>query len=51
MLNLHTHTYAYLLPNITYCLNSIGGSVYFRTLDLPSGYWQVEIEEEDTPKI
>ena len=31
-------------------LDSLAGSVYFSTLDLASGYWQVELEEADKEK-
>ena len=50
LVNLHTLKDAYPLPNIADCLDSLGGCVYFSTLDLASGYWQVEIEECDRPK-
>ncbi|PIK34749.1 hypothetical protein BSL78_28428 [Apostichopus japonicus] len=31
-------------------LDSLGGSRWFSTLDLASGYWQVEVKEEDRAK-
>jgi predicted aspartyl protease len=40
----------YPLPRIDSCLESLGGSCYFSTLDLRSGYWQTEIHEEDRDK-
>ena len=41
---------AYPLPRIDECLESLGGSKWFSTLDLASGYWQCEVEESDRPK-
>ena len=36
---------AYPLFMIDATLDSLAGSVYFTTLDLTSGYWQVKLEE------
>jgi hypothetical protein len=36
---------AYPLPRIDESLDALGGSRYFSTLDLTSGYWQVELDE------
>ena len=41
---------AYPLPRIDVTLDSLGGATYFDTLDLASGYWQVEVEEQDKEK-
>ena len=41
---------AYLLPRIDATLDSLAGATYFTTLDLASGYWQVEVEEQDKEK-
>ena len=30
-------------------LNCLGGGIIFTSLDLKSGYWQVELEEESKP--
>ena len=38
------------LPRIDETLESLGGAVYFSTLDLASGYWQVELQEPDKEK-
>lgn len=38
------------LPNITDILDHLGRAVYFSTLDLASGYHQIEIEEKDRHK-
>lgn len=38
------------LPLIEDVLDGLGGNVYFTTLDLASGYWQVGIAEADRPK-
>ncbi|MCG8033309.1 MAG: DDE-type integrase/transposase/recombinase [Candidatus Thiodiazotropha taylori] len=49
-LNQLTRADAYPLPNITDCLDSLGGATLFSNLDLQSGYWQIEVEEKDKPK-
>ena len=49
-LNSLTRKDAYPLPRIDECLESLGGSKWFSTLDLASGYWQCEVEESDRPK-
>ena len=41
---------AYPLPRIDETLEALAGSQYFTTLDLASGYWQVEMEEADRAK-
>ena len=41
---------AHPLPRIEDNLDSLAGSQFFSTLDLASGYWQVEVAEEDRPK-
>eukprot|EP00731_Ephydatia_muelleri_P020689 Em0013g416a len=46
-LNAVTHQDVYPLDAI---LESLAGSTLFTTLDLASGYWQVEIEEDDKEK-
>ena len=40
----------YMLPRIDDTLESLGGAKYFCTLDLISGYHQVELSEESKPK-
>ncbi len=49
-LNAVTQKDAYPLPRIDQSLEALSGSAFFCTLDLKSGYWQVEIAEEDRPK-
>ena len=46
-LNARTIKDAYSLPRIDETIDSLAGSKYFSKLDLRSGYWQVEIKEED----
>ena len=41
---------AYPLPRIDDSLDHLSGAHWFSTLDLYSGYWQVELEPEDKPK-
>ena len=49
-LNELTKKDAYPLPRIDDCLDCLGGASLFSTLDLQSGYWQIEVNEEDKPK-
>ena len=49
-LNSQTQKDAYPLPQIDETLESLAGSKYFSTLDLASGYWQVEVEEAHREK-
>lgn len=41
---------SYPLPNITDILDKLGHSVYFTTLDLASGFHQIELDPQDVPK-
>ncbi len=41
---------AYPLPRIDDTLAALRGSMYFSTLDLYSGYWQVELDQGDIDK-
>ena len=38
------------LPRIDETIDYLYGSKFFSTLDLISGYWQIEIDEQDKPK-
>ena len=49
-LNSRTIKDAYALPRIEDTLDALNGACWFSTLDLKSGYWQVEVEERDKPK-
>ena len=42
---------AYLLPHIEDSLNTFGGARFFCSLDLASGYWQVEMDTADRQKM
>ena len=48
-LNNRTIKDGYSLPRIEETLDCLHGAVWFSTLDLKSGYWQVELEEEAKP--
>ena len=49
-LNLHTYKDSYPLPRIETCLDSLGGSKFFSSLDLRSGYWQAAIDPGSADK-
>ena len=49
-LNSATVKDSYPLPRIDDSIDALSGSCWFSTLDLASGYWQVEVEEKDRPK-
>ena len=49
-LNIKTVTDAYAVPRVEDSLHLLAGARYFSKLYLRSGYWQVEIKEEDEHK-
>ena len=48
-LNARTVKDAYSLPRIEEALDSLNGACIFTSLDLKSGYWQVELDEDSIP--
>ena len=48
-LNARTVKDAYSLPQIEDALDSLDGMCIFTSLDLKSGYWQVELDKESIP--
>jgi len=49
-LNDLTYKDSFPLPRIDTCLDALGGSVYFSTMDLRSGFWQVAIDPREADK-
>lgn len=49
-LNSVTRQDAYPLPRVDDSLDALGGAAWFSTVDLMSGYWQVEVHPDDRPK-
>ena len=49
-LNYATRKDAYPLPRIDMTQDALHGSQWFTTLDLLSGYWQVQVEDDDKEK-
>lgn len=49
-LNAKTVKDAYPLPRIDECLDSLSGAKWFSTMDLNSGFWQIEMAEKDKEK-
>ena len=49
-LNAVTRKDAYPLPRIDDTLDTLSGACWFSTLDMVSGYWQVEVGEKDREK-
>ena len=41
---------AYPIPRVDDTLAALGGAQFFSTLDLASGYWQIELDAESQPK-
>lgn len=41
---------AYALPNLEESFSALAGSQWFSVMDLKSGFYQVEMEDQDKPK-
>lgn len=41
---------AYPIPRVDDCLDALSGSKWFNTMDLCSGFWQIQMDEEDKLK-
>ena len=46
-LNSKTKKDLFPLPSISQCMDQLSVNQYFSTLDMASGYWQIEIDEKD----
>ena len=49
-LNDLTYKDSFPLPRIDTCLDALGDSMYFSTMDLRNGFWQVAIDPQDADK-
>ena len=49
-LNDVTRKDSYPLPNIQDCFDALGGTEWFSSIDLQSGYWQLGMSPSDAPK-
>ena len=49
-LNKKTVNDLFPLPSISQCLDQLSGNTYFSTLDMASGYWQIEVDPKDRHK-
>ena len=49
-LNDITRKNSYPLPSIDFIIGNLGKAKYFTTLDLKSGFWQVQMDEKSKPK-
>ena len=50
-LNQRTRKDAYAVPRINDTLHLLASAKYLTKLGLRSGYWQVELKEEDKPRL
>lgn len=49
--NLKTIDDKFPIPNITYIMDKLSRNIYYTTLDLTSGFYQIEIHENTVQKI
>jgi hypothetical protein len=49
-IDLQAFEWHYSLPRINDILDALGGACYFSTLDLASGYWQIELDNDAQSK-
>ena len=50
-LNKVTRRYSHPIPHVQDTLDCLHGTSYFSCLDLRSGYWQVEVDDESNQKL
>ena len=49
--NAVTRKDSFLIPSVSDTLDALNGTKYFSTLDLKSGYWQIEMYPDSPPTL